>query len=349
MKKTKRSVFITLLAILFIISGCNMNKDNQEEPKENEQAEPNQDENDETKDNEDDVEKHEEILLPEPILQRTDSGKAVEYLQKALNQIGYEFDVTGTFDYFTTWAITDLQFQHEELDITGLYDVDTKNKLEELLEGDEQMEEAKLPKPSENKATNKQVIENPYDVLDLINKENLLPSDYEPEDLTVPDVRFSFEEDHPKKQLRKVAADALEELFAAADLAGHELFALSGYRSYDTQASIFASNAEKHGEEKANTFSARPGESEHQSGLTMDVTSRSANFDLIIEFGQTPEGIWLAENAHEFGFIIRFLEGKEDITKYQYEPWHIRYVGIKAATEIKEKEVTLEEYFAEKE
>lgn len=349
MKKLKRSVFITLLATLFIIAGCNISKDKQEEPNENEQVEPNQDETDETENNEEIPEKEEKFVLPEPILQRTDTGEKVENLQRALYQIGYELDVTGTFDYFTTWALTDLQFQHEELDITGLYDLETKNKLEKMLEGDEQMDASKLPKPSENKATNKQVIENPYDVLALINKENLLPSDYEPEDLTVPDVRFSFEEDHPKKQLRKVAADALEELFAAADLAGHELFALSGYRSYDTQASIFASNADKHGEEKANTFSARPGESEHQSGLTMDVTSRSANFDLIIEFGQTPEGIWLAENAHEFGFIIRFLEGKEDITKYQYEPWHIRYVGVKAATEIKEKELTLEEYFAEKE
>lgn len=178
----------------------------------------------------------------------------------------------------------------------------------------------------------------------LVNKDHPLPSNYEPTDLVVPDVRFPFEEDDPKKQLRKEAADALEELFIAAEEDGHYLFALSGYRSYDRQEVIFASNVNQHGEEHANTFSARAGESEHQTGLVMDISSEAVGFRLVVEFGDTPEGKWVAENAHLFGFIIRYPEGKEEITKYQYEPWHLRYVGVDVATEVFESGETYEEY-----
>src|SRR5699024_12439477 len=108
----------------------------------------------------------------------------------------------------------------------------------------------------------------------FFNKHSALPDDFEPEDLVVPDVRFPFDEDVPKKQMRQVAADALEDLFAAGDEAGVTLYAQSGYREYDTQEAIFASSVDEHGEDEANNFSARPGESENKSGLTMDVTSR---------------------------------------------------------------------------
>ncbi|WP_337020524.1 M15 family metallopeptidase, partial [Oceanobacillus massiliensis] len=189
-----------------------------------------------------------------------------------------------------------------------------------------------------------EVIANPYDQIALINKEHALPADYIPEDLVIPDVPFPFAEDLPKKQMREAAAKSLEQLFNKANEAGLELYAQSGYRSYERQDAIFASNVLKHGEEEANTFSARPGESEHQSGLTMDITSPNVNFDLITEFGETEEGKWIQENAAEFGFIIRFPEGKEEITKYQYEPWHLRFVGKKAAKDIMSQGITLEEY-----
>src|SRR5699024_3229984 len=153
------------------------------------------------------------------------------------------------------------------------------------------------------------------------------------------------DEDVPKKQLRKIAAEALEELFAAAENDNIQLFAQSGYRSYERQEAIFASNVAKNGEEHANTYSARAGESEHQTGLVMDVTSQQVDFQLVTDFGKTEEGIWLQEHDHEFGFIIRYPEGKEQITQYQYEPWHLRYVGEKAATKIFENNWTLEEYF----
>ncbi|WP_054948834.1 M15 family metallopeptidase [Numidum massiliense] len=191
------------------------------------------------------------------------------------------------------------------------------------------------------------VVTNPDDLLVVMNKKRSLPADYEPKDLVVPNVRFPFEEDLPQKKMRAEAAKALEKLFAAAEKDGIALFAVSGYRSYEYQESIFAFNVEQKGEEEANRVSARPGQSEHQTGLTMDVSSESAGFDLIEAFGETPEGKWIAENAADFGFILRYPKGKEDITGYVYEPWHLRYVGNKeVAKEVMSEGLTLEEYFS---
>ena len=101
------------------------------------------------------------------------------------------------------------------------------------------------------------------------------------------------------------------------------------------------------GGEAADTYSARAGHSEHQTGLAVDITSDSVNEELTVEFGETEEGKWVAENAHRFGFIIRYPEDKTLLTGYQYEPWHLRYVGIDAATEIYENGWILEEYILE--
>ncbi len=144
--------------------------------------------------------------------------------------------------------------------------------------------------------------------------------------------------------MRQVAANALENMFKAGDNAGVDLFAQSGYRSYDRQEAIFAANAREHGQEAANQFSAQAGESEHQTGLTMDVTSADINFRLITDFANTNEGQWVAKHASEFGFIVRYPKGKTDITGYQYEPWHLRYVGEKAAKYIDSNNITLEQY-----
>jgi len=178
----------------------------------------------------------------------------------------------------------------------------------------------------------------------LVNKKNPLDKNYVPDDLVVPDVKFSFSGDDPKKQMQRVAAEALEKLFAAAEEDGIELRAVSGYRSYARQKSIFEYNAGLKGEEEANRTSARPGESEHQTGLAMDVSAKSVNYALEEIFGETVEGIWLAEHAPEFGFIIRYPQEKEDITGYKYEPWHLRYVGVEVAKYITEHGLTLEEY-----
>lgn len=190
----------------------------------------------------------------------------------------------------------------------------------------------------------KKIVEIPDGLLVLVNKENNLLSTYTPEDLVIPNVPFSFQGEDQKKYLRKEAAQALEELIAKAQEDGHNILAVSGYRSYERQKAIFLGNVKKSGFKKANTFSAVPGQSEHQTGLAMDVSSASVNYRLANNFAETPEGIWLNDNAHLYGFIIRYPRDKVEITGYQYEPWHIRYVGIEDATNIKMNNLTLEEY-----
>ena len=195
-------------------------------------------------------------------------------------------------------------------------------------------------------SNDRQPAENVDDILVLVNKKRYLDSSYKPNDLVVPNVKFSFDEEREKKYMRKEAAEALEELFERAYKEGVYIFALSGYRSYSTQKWLFENKASEIGEEKANKIIARPGESEHQTGLAMDITSQSVQFDLKTKFGETEEGKWVKDNAHKFGFIIRYAKDKEGITGYNYEPWHLRYVGKKVAEEIYNKGIALEEYLS---
>lgn len=192
----------------------------------------------------------------------------------------------------------------------------------------------------------KKVIQNPLNIMVLVNKEFALPDHYAPNDLVRPKVEYSFgDQDIEQSYLREEAARALEKMFADAKTNGIELFAVSGYRSYDTQTGLFNAEVEKVGKEKAIQAVAVPGQSEHQTGLTMDISGRSVQLGLTEDFGDKPDGKWLAENAHRFGFILRYPKGKEDITGYQYEPWHFRYVGKEAAEQIYKNQLTLEEYF----
>ena len=190
------------------------------------------------------------------------------------------------------------------------------------------------------------VILNPDNVLSLVNKDLTLPGNYEPDDLVKPNVTFSFgDAEVPKSYLRREAASALETMFHSAEQESIILYAVSGFRAFQTQESIFNSEVNRKGVEAANETVAIPGQSEHQTGLAMDVSSESNNFRLTEEFGMTTEGKWVKENAHKYGFIIRYPKGKENLTGYQYEPWHLRYVGEKVATLIYEHDLTLEEYF----
>ncbi|MDP5275142.1 M15 family metallopeptidase [Chengkuizengella axinellae] len=179
----------------------------------------------------------------------------------------------------------------------------------------------------------------------LVNKQRSLQENYVPNDLVQPNIPFSFAGESEKKWLRQEAATALEQLFAKAEQNQIELNAVSGYRSYLTQQSIFNWNVQEQGEEQARRYSAYPGTSEHQTGLAMDVSSPSVNNALHESLGDTKEGQWLAEHAAEFGFIIRYPQDKEHITGYAYEPWHLRYVGKEIAADIMEQGITLEEYF----
>lgn len=179
----------------------------------------------------------------------------------------------------------------------------------------------------------------------LVNKQNELPADYVPSDLVYVQVPFTFNEKVEKRMMRKEAAENLAELFTAAKNEGIILYGVSGYRSYETQKSLFAYFTKRDGsEEKANQISARPGQSEHQTGLAMDVSSQSVNFGLVENFGDTKEYAWLKDNAHHFGYVIRYPQGKELITEYSYEPWHIRYVGKALAAKLYAEQLTYEEY-----
>lgn len=179
----------------------------------------------------------------------------------------------------------------------------------------------------------------------FINKEYGLPKDYVPEDLEIPNIYFDFSYYDEKKLLRTVAARAIEELCEAAEAEGLSISGVSGYRSYNRQKSIYENNIRTRGYAYTSKYSAQPGYSEHQSGLSIDLSTPSLNNTLQTKFAETPEGIWLAKNCYKFGFIIRYPEGKEHITGYSYEPWHVRYVGIELATYLTENQLTLEEYY----
>lgn len=179
-------------------------------------------------------------------------------------------------------------------------------------------------------------------LLYLVNREHPLAEDYVPEDLVVP----LCADGAGHILLKREAAGALDELFAAAAAAGHRLVTVSGYRSYQKQKGIFARKVAAVGRQRAQLSVAPPGTSEHQLGLAIDVGRRS-NPRLNERFGQTPEGSWVAANAHRFGFIVRYRAEWTAVTGYSYEPWHLRYVGLEHAQRLKALDLPLESYVAQ--
>ncbi|MBQ8177081.1 MAG: M15 family metallopeptidase [Oscillospiraceae bacterium] len=153
----------------------------------------------------------------------------------------------------------------------------------------------------------------------IANKTYALPADYAPG--VDPQAEAAFYE---------MQADAYE--------LGLNLYISSGYRSYDYQAGLYQRYVERSGKTEADRYSARPGYSEHQTGLAFDLNTISD------EFKDTDEGKWVAENCHKYGFIVRYPEDKESVTGYMYEPWHIRYLGTDTATAVYESGLCLEEY-----
>ncbi|WP_442604245.1 M15 family metallopeptidase [Paenibacillus sp. KN14-4R] len=183
----------------------------------------------------------------------------------------------------------------------------------------------------------------PQAITVLVNKQFALPDNYEPKDLVYPSVPFTFNEKIEKRMMRKEAAGALEQMFAGAKKDGISLAGVSAYRSHKTQVTLFNNYVKKDGEAKAKTYSAVPGHSEHETGLAIDVSGSDGKCAAENCFGDTKEAKWLAVHAHEYGFIIRYPKGKESITGYQYEPWHLRYVGKKLAADVAKNGKTLEE------
>ena len=188
------------------------------------------------------------------------------------------------------------------------------------------------------------VVAKPASIPVLVNKQNKLPESYTPGDLVTTTVPFISTATSEKRKMRKEAADALAEMFAAAKQQGITLLGVSAYRSHATQTSLFNYYVNADGYNKARTYSALPGTSEHETGLAIDVTGGNGKCAADDCFGGTPEAEWLQDHAAEFGFIVRYPKGKEAITGYKYEPWHIRYVGKEVAAEIMDAGITLEEY-----
>jgi len=175
------------------------------------------------------------------------------------------------------------------------------------------------------------------DYLILVNKFNKLSDNYVPENLVKIDPKYgvSYElESTTYEQYKLMWEDAYKE--------GLILYINSPYRNYQTQSALYQRYASQDGYAAADTYSARAGYSEHQTGLAFDVTSKTTNFS---SFEYSNEFKWLQENAHKYGFILRYPKGKTYLTGYVYESWHYRYVGVEAATKIKEENITFEEYY----
>jgi LAS superfamily LD-carboxypeptidase LdcB len=262
--------------------------------------------------------------LPAGIYREGNAGPQVKALQSILVFFGFRLVADGIYGPHTTSVILQLQQKFPPLKVDGVYGPQTKAALQILID------------------IHFHLVANPTDRLVLVNRVSGLPAEYIPPDLVVPAIPFTFQEYDPKKQLRKEAAQALELLFTAAKQNNLSLMGVSGYRSYQRQAQIYARNIQL--SPTMAQFSAPPGSSEHQTGLTIDLSAASNNYQLSQSFATTPEGQWLAQTAPEFGYIIRYQQGKENITGYQAEPWHIRYVGIDAAQIIAQLGLTLEEY-----
>lgn len=196
--------------------------------------------------------------------------------------------------------------------------------------------------------TSRYSISDPTSPWVIVNKKKPInPVTYKPDDLVAPSVSLRIPGAEEMK-LRKVAADNIVLLFRAAEADGINLQITTAYRGYSYQNTLYTGYVARQGQEAADTMSARPGYSEHQTGLAADIRSKDLPNQCYLEicFGGMKEGIWLARNAHSYGFIVRYPEEKSNITGYQYEPWHIRYVGNELATEMHQKNIqTLEEFF----
>ena len=173
----------------------------------------------------------------------------------------------------------------------------------------------------------------------LVNKYYYLDKTYEQKNLRNIDNKYALN----GMRLVDYAANAFEEMCSAASKEGLTIVSMSAYRSYDYQVNLYNRYVRMDGEEKADSYSGRPGHSEHQTGLATDVYNKKENYT---NFERTKEFDWMQEHAHEYGFILRFPKDKENETGYVYESWHYRYVGVDAAKYIKKNNISFEEYYA---
>ena len=179
----------------------------------------------------------------------------------------------------------------------------------------------------------------------VVNRKRPINLDYVPDNLRKVKVSGKSGKSDSELSLRDVAASAVENLVMNASKQNIMLILGSGYRDSELQSYYYNNYVSAYGQTEADKFSARPGTSEHQTGLAADLSAASLNCYLEICFSNTSEGIWLKDHAHEYGFVIRYPKGKETVTGYQFEPWHVRYVGKDLATKLYDNKETLEEHF----
>ena len=173
----------------------------------------------------------------------------------------------------------------------------------------------------------------------LVNKYNYLDENYVPNNLEKISNVYALS----NMKLVKEAKEAYERMAKDASKDKRKLVVMSAYRDYNYQVNLYNRYAKKDGKDKADTYSGRPGFSEHQTGLAIDLYNGKTVYT---KFEETKGFKWMQDNAYKYGFILRFPKGKELETGYQYESWHYRYVGLEIAKEIKEKGICFEEYIA---
>lgn len=178
----------------------------------------------------------------------------------------------------------------------------------------------------------------------VVNKGRILPSLYAPS-VVVPKVTNHYGNGSNDSHLRPEATSAIEKMFAVARTDNLSLVLYSGYRSYPEQVTTYNGFVARDGAAKADTYSARPGHSEHQTGLAADISATSGKCDLSQCFADTPEGKWLAANAYKYGFILRYTKDAQSLTGFVSEPWHFRFVGKDLAAQIHQTSQTLEQFF----
>lgn len=200
-----------------------------------------------------------------------------------------------------------------------------------------------VPAMSQDKV---RVVADPNNTLVLVNKYFKLPTNYKPQLLVYPHVRFLTGRTE-KAKMQLIAANALEKMFHAAKHDGVTLTGVSAYRSYKTQVALFKHYEQRDGQAKALTYSAFPGTSEHETGLAIDVSDAAGRTAATPAFSGTKESLWLESHASNYGYIIRYPKGKQAVTGYEYEPWHLRYVGTAVAKSLKAANQTLEEYLGD--
>ena len=178
----------------------------------------------------------------------------------------------------------------------------------------------------------------------LVNRDYPLPQDFVPEDLVPCDFPFLASGDEEKRLLNARAAASAKRLVEYGKSFGCHLVGISGYRSYARKKELYEARVREAGAEHAARYLALPGTSEHQSGLALDLSCPAVHMELEESFADTDEGRWLKAYAPMFGFIIRYPKGKEAVTGYAWEPWHIRYVSKSLALYLALTGLTLEDY-----